>query len=43
MELLQGWSDVLSRGTSGDDTSSCILDQLKEDQGGENYSSPDEM
>ena len=29
VELLQGWSDVFSRGSSGDDTSSCILDQLE--------------
>ena len=29
MELLQGWSDVFSRGSSGDDTSSCVLDQLE--------------
>ena len=29
MEMLQGWSDVFSRGSCGDDTSSCILDQLE--------------
>ena len=28
MELLQGWGDVFSKGSSGDDTSSCVLDQL---------------
>ena len=27
--LLQGQSDVLNRGRSGDDTSICILDQLE--------------
>ena len=47
MELLQGWSDVFSKGSSGDDASSCTLDQLEliseEDHGGENYSSPDEI
>ena len=52
MELLQGRSDVNSRGSSCDDTRSCILDQLEfmsfserseEDHGGENYSSPDGM
>ena len=29
VELLQGWSDVISRGSSGDDTNSCVLDQLE--------------
>ena len=29
MELLQGWSDVFSKGSSGDDTSSCFLNQLE--------------
>ena len=29
MELLQCWSDVFSKGSSGDDTRSCVLDQLE--------------
>ena len=29
MELLQGQSDVFNRGSPGDDTGSCILDQLE--------------
>ena len=29
VELLQGWRDVLSRGSSGDDTSRCVLDQVE--------------
>ena len=29
MELLQGRSDVFNRGSSGYDTSGCVLDQLK--------------
>ena len=29
IELLQVWSDVFSKGSSGDDTSSCVLDQLE--------------
>ena len=28
VKLLQGRSDVFNRGSSGDDTSGCILDQL---------------
>lgn len=29
MKLLQGRSDVVNRGSSGDDTSGCVLDQLE--------------
>ena len=29
MELLQGRNDLFSRGSSGDDTGSCVLDHLE--------------
>ena len=29
VESLQGWSDVFSKGSSGDDMGSCVLDQLE--------------